>query len=916
MADSDEVRPPEPTPLYAANEKVEKINVADEIKNSFLDYSMSVIISRALPDVRDGLKPSQRRILYAMHDLSLFPNRQHRKCAKICGDTSGNYHPHGEAVIYPTLVHMAQPWAMRERLVDGQGNFGSVEGDPPAAMRYTEARMTHLGSALMNDMDRDTVDFVPNYDETRAEPVVFPAAFPNLIVNGGTGIAVGMATNIAPHNLGETIDGICAQIDNPDITVPQLLKHIKGPDFPTGCTVCGVEPIQRYFTTGRGSLKIRGKVRVEELKGNREQLIVTEIPFNVNRAVLVERIAELVNEKTLTDITAIRDESDENTRVVIELKRDAVAKVVINNLYQHTQLETSFSVNMLAIDHGKPKVLGMRELIACYIEHRREVVLRRTRYELRKAEERAEILEGYLIALAHLDDFIRIIRESRNRDEARIKLLAYEFSRETVEQLGVLIRSEARLVNGRYAFSEMQADAILELRLYQLTGLEREKVRDEYLQLLEKIKDLLDILAKESRVKEIIKAELAEIKQKHAGPRLTELVPDEGEIALEDLIANEGVIITLTHNGLIKRTNISSYRSQRRGGKGVIGMTTRESSAVEGEEADFIEHLFTASTHDYLLFFTNTGRVYVERVHEIPDMARASKGRNIANLLELQANEKIAAMIRIESQLGPDNEDRTWQQSCYVFFATRQGTVKKTALNEFANIRKGGIIAIGIDDGDDLIAVKITTGTDEVILITRQGQSIRFTEQDVRPMGRQAGGVRGISLESDDKVVALASVVADNTLLVAGENGLGKRTDFAEYRVQTRGGKGIITMKTTERTGGVVGALTVQDSDELMLITAKGQMVRTYVRDIREAGRNTQGVKLIELEEGDKLQAIAPVISEEKEEAETTAEPVSESATTAADPVSEGSPIPAPEPPAELGPSAEPGTPPPIPPTA
>ena len=868
MADTPDANPPKSFSLYAADEKVEKINVADEIKNSFLDYSMSVIISRALPDVRDGLKPSQRRILYAMHDLSLFPNRQHRKCAKICGDTSGNYHPHGEMVIYPTLVHMAQPWAMRERLVDGQGNFGSVEGDPPAAMRYTEARMTHLGAALMTDMDRDTVDFVPNYDETRTEPTVFPAAFPNLLVNGGTGIAVGMATNIAPHNLGEVVDGICAQIDHPDITIPQLMKHIKGPDFPTGCMVCGLEPIVSYFATGRGSLKVRGKMGVEQLKGGKEMIVITEIPYNVNRAVLVERIAELVNEKTLTDITAIRDESDENTRVVIELKRDAMPKVVINNLYQHTQLETSFSVNMLAIDHGKPKILGIREIIACYIEHRREVVLRRTRFELRKAEERAEILEGYLIALANLDDFIRIIRESRNREEAKIKLLAYEFSRATIEQLGILIRSEARLVNGRYAFSEAQADAILELRLYQLTGLEQDKVKTEYAQLLARIIDLLDILAKEARVLEIIKAELREIKQKYAGPRLTELVPDEGEIALEDLIANEGVIITITHNSLIKRTNVSEYRSQRRGGKGVIGMATRETSVVEGEEADFIEHLFTASTHDYLMFFTNTGRVYVERVHEIPDMARATKGRSIANLLELQANEKIAAMIRIESKAGPDNEDQTWRQPGFIFFATQLGTVKKTALAEYSNIRKGGIIAIGIDEGDDLIAVKLTGGADQVVLITREGQSIRFPEEDVRPMGRQAAGVRGISLETSDAVVALSVIVPDATLLVAGENGIGKRTDFGEYRVQSRGGKGIITMKMTERTGRVVGALTVRDLDEIMLITSKGQMVRTFVKDIRETGRNTQGVKLIDLDEGDKLQAVAPVISEEKVESE------------------------------------------------
>jgi DNA gyrase subunit A len=762
---------------------------------------------------------------------------------------------------------------MRERLVDGQGNFGSVEGDPPAAMRYTEARMTHLGAALMEDMDQDTVDFVPNYDETRTEPTVFPAAFPNLLVNGGTGIAVGMATNIPPHNLGEIIDGICAQIDDPEITIKALMKFIKGPDFPTGCMVCGLEVIKEYFAGGRGSVKIRGRVGVEQLKGGKEQIVITEIPYNVNRAVLVERIAELVNEKEqgFGDITAIRDESDENTRVVIELKRDAIAKVVINNLYKQTALETSFAVNMLAIDHGRPKTLGLKDLINCYIEHRREVVLRRTRFQLQKAEERAEILEGYLCALSNLDEFIRIIRGSKNRDEARIKLLAFEWTQKQVERWGVLIRSEARLTKGRYALTERQVDAILELRLYQLTGLEIDKVENEYKELLARIKDLLDILAKEARVLAIIKAELKVIKEKYATPRLTDLVPDEGEINIEDLIANEGVIITLTHNGLIKRTNVSSYRAQRRGGKGVIGMTTREGAT--DEDKDFIEHLFTASTHDYLMFFTNTGRVYVERVHEIPDMGRAAKGRSIANLLELKAGETIAALIRVLSKTDANKEDTTWKQEGFIFFATKQGTVKKTALADFANVRKGGIIAIGIEPGDVLIDVKLTTGHDEVVLITRDGMSIRFNEEDARPMGRPAGGVRGINLSKGDEVVALAIVVADAKLLVAGEHGIGKRTDFEEYRQQSRGGKGIITMKTTEKTGGVVGALTVRDNDEIMLITFKGQMVRTVVKDIREAGRNTQGVKLVGLDAGDKLQAIAPVIGEDKEEAAGEAGP-------------------------------------------
>ena len=853
------------------NEKIEPINVAEEVSRSFLDYSMSVIISRALPDARDGLKPSQRRILYAMHDLSLFPGRQHRKCAKICGDTSGNYHPHGEAVIYPTLVHMAQPWAMRETLVNGQGNFGSVEGDPPAAMRYTEARMTHLGAALMTDMDKDTVDFVPNYDETRTEPTVFPAAFPNLLVNGGTGIAVGMATNIPPHNLSEVIDGICAQIDDPEITLEELMKHVKGPDFPTGCVICGVSGIKQYLETGRGSMKVRGKAGIEELKGGREQIVITEIPYNVNRATLVERIASLVNEKVLTDISAVRDESDENTRVVIELKRDGNPKVVINNLYKHTAMESSFAVIMLAIDHGRPKLLSLKEANACYIEHRREVVLRRTRFELRKAEERAETLEGYLIALANLDEFLRIIRGSASRDEARVKLLAFEFTKRQVEQIGILIRSEARLSNGRYAFSEHQADEILNLRLYQLTGLEREKIDKEYKELLESIKDLRDILAKEQRVFTIIKRELREIRDKYGSPRLTELAPHQAEINMEDLIVNEGCIISITHGGFIKRTAVSAFRAQRRGGKGVIGMQTRE-GATEEEEGDFVEHLFTATTHDYLMFFTAAGRAYVEKVYEIPEMGRAAKGRSIANILELKPDEKIAATIRVQSKksgTGPSAVDQTWDENFHIVFATQSGIVKKSNLSDYANVRRGGIIAIQIEEGDRLIDAKLTNGNNEIVLITKDGMSLRFHEEQLRDQGRNTVGVWGIRPGKGDHVVGSAIVDPDSMLLVAGENGIGKRTSFDDYRRQSRGGKGIITMKTGEKTGDVVGALTVRETDEIMLITNKGQMVRTRVKEIRETGRNTMGVKLMDLRNGEKLQAIAPVVSQVQEEAQT-----------------------------------------------
>ena len=860
--------------MYNANEKVEPINVAEEVSRSFLDYSMSVIISRALPDARDGLKPSQRRILYAMHELSLFPGRKPYKCAKICGDTSGNYHPHGEAVIYPTLVHMAQPWAMRETLIEGKGNFGSPEGDPPAAMRYTEARMTHLGAALMTDMDKDTVNFVPNYDERLTEPTVFPSAFPNLLVNGGTGIAVGMATNIPPHNLGEVIDGICAQIDDPDITLDGLMEFVKGPDFPTGCAILGTAGIRQYLETGHGGMKVRGKAGVEELKGNREQIVITEIPYNVNRATLVERIAQLVNDKVLSDITAIRDESDENTRVVIELKRDGNPKVVINNLYKHTAMESSFAVHMLAIDHGRPKLLPLKVANQAYIEHRREVILRRTRFELRKAEERAETLEGYLIALANLDEFIRIIRGSANRDEARIKLLAFDFTKRQVEQIGILIRNPARLTEGRYAFSEHQANQILELRLYQLTGLEREKIVTEYKELLETIKDLRDILAKEQRVFTIIKKELREIRDKYATPRLTQLVPDEGEIAMEDLIRNEGCIISITHGGFIKRTAVSAFRAQRRGGKGVIGMSTRE-GATQEEEGDFVQHLFTATTHDFLMFFTESGRAYVEKVYEIPEMGRTAKGRSIANILELRADEKIAATIRVQSKragTGPNAADNTWDENLHIVFTTRSGIVKKSNLSDYANVRKGGIIAIQIEPDDCLIDAKLTSGNDELVLITRDGMSLRFHEEQLRDQGRNTVGVWGIRPEKGDHVVASAIVNPTEMLLVAGENGIGKRTPFDDYRKQSRGGKGIITMKTGDKTGNVVGALTVTDADELMLITTKGQLIRTRVKEIRETGRNAMGVKLLTLREGEKLQAIAPVVSQAAEaEAEVEA---------------------------------------------
>lgn len=873
---------------------IRPISVAEEVKNSFLDYSMSVIIARALPDVRDGLKPSQRRILYAMHELSLYPPKKHMKCAKICGDTSGNYHPHGEAVIYPTLVHMGQPWAIREPLIDPQGNFGSVEGDPPAAMRYTEARMTHLGGTLMSDMEKDTVDFVPNYDERLTEPKVFPAAFPNLIVNGGTGIAVGMATNMPPHNLGEVVDAVCAQIDNPQITSGELQAHIKGPDFPTGCTILGMNGIRDYIETGHGSVRIRGQAEIVE-NGNREQIIITEIPFNVNRAELVKRIAELANEKVIAEISGVRDESDENSRVVIDLKRDARAQVVLNNLYKHTQLETSFSIHMLAIDGGKPRVLSMKDAIACYIEHRREVVIRRTRFLLRQAEIRAEKLEAQLLALGHLDDFIKIIRDSKSRDEARDRLKAYSFAVSTAEELGIMIRAQASIQGDRYVFTDKQVEDILELRLYQLVGLERDKIKSDYDDVLVSIRDFMDILAREVRVLQIIKDELQAIRLKHLTPRLTRIEAAEDEIENIDLIPNDPAVVTMTHMGSIKRTATAEYRLQGRGGKGLKGMETREAQS-EDDKADFVERLFSAHLHDFLLFFTNTGRMYVERVYQIGEASRTGKGRSIKNMLNLRPaytakrtkdgqeyevsfpEEKIAAVLTLEAQ-GPE-DDAMWAADKYVVFATKDGTVKKTALEEFKNYRKDGIAAINLDEGNDLVDVVLTDGNKEICLVTHEGMCVRFHETGddpesptLRPMGRAAGGVRGINLAEGDFLVACLTNEPDTLVLVVSENGLGKQTPFDDYRLTNRGAKGVITMKVTEKTGKVVAAKAVHETDELMLMTTKGQSVRIRIEDIRVTGRNAQGVKLMNLNDGETIQDVATVVADEPESSAEATEP-------------------------------------------
>ncbi len=849
--------------MSESDQRVELINVADEMSRSFLDYSMSVIISRALPDVRDGLKPSQRRILFAMSELSLYPNKKHMKCAKICGDTSGNYHPHGEAVIYPTLVNMAQHWSMRDTLIDGQGNFGSMDGDAPAAMRYTEARLTHLGTVLMEDMEKETVDFVPNYDERLTEPTVFPAAFPNLLVNGGTGIAVGMATNIPPHNLGEIVDGICAQIDNPSISIRELMSFIKGPDFPTGGIIVGTAGIGQYMMTGRGSIRVRGKVEVETADNGREVIVITEVPYNTNRALLMQRIGELANEKVLPEISGILDQCAEETRIVLELKKDARPQVVINNLYKYTALEGSFSVNMLAIDNRRPRLLNIKDAIACYIEHRREVVLRRTRYLLKVAEARAEILEALLLASSQIDDFIKMIRGSKDRAEAEAKIKEYHFTVEAAQSLGVIIRGQPHIQNGRYVFSDRQVKAIVELQLYKLTALERDKVKAEYDEVMAEIADLMDILANERRVLAIIKDELRAIQSKYATERKTVITADEGEIQTIDLIANESQIITISHRGYIKRTAATAFRSQKRGGKGLKGMETRAAQSEE-EESDFVEHLFSASNHDYLMFFTNTGRVYVERVFQIPEGDRTAKGRSIKNLLNLRPEEKIASTLRI-IQEGQGDKDTTFDPNKFVVFGTRNGVVKRTNLSEFRNTRKDGINAIKIEEGDHLIGVELTTGENEIVLVTHDGLSIRFKEGDVRDMGRTATGVWGIRPEEGDYVVSLAVVESGAMLLVASENGIGKRSSFDEYRVQSRGGKGIITMKTTDKTGKVARALVVHDGDELMLMTNSGQSVRIPVNQIREAGRNTQGVKLITLREGELLQDVAKVIADKED---------------------------------------------------
>jgi DNA gyrase subunit A len=807
-------------------EKIIPIYIEDEMRNSYLDYSMSVIVSRALPDVRDGLKPVHRRVLVAMRELNLLHDRPFRKSAKITGDVTGNYHPHGTVAVYETMVRLAQGFSMRYALVDGQGNFGSIDGDAPAAERYTEARLTEFAEEMLRDMEKNTVDMRPNYDESREEPVVLPAAVPNLLVNGSSGIAVGMATNIPPHNLREVVDAIHHVIDEPDCGAEDLLRIVQGPDFPTGGVIYGRQGIIDSYTTGRGHITVRALAAVEEIKKDRQAIIVTEIPYMVNKAALLEKIADLVKEGTIEGISDLRDESDrEGMRVVIELKRDAQPKVILNQLFKHTQMQTTFGSNMLALVGQRPLTLTLKEMIQHYIAHRQDVVVRRTRFDLAEAERRAHILEGFKIALDHIDEIVALIKASANVEAAREGLMA------------------------RFGLSEIQANAILEMRLSRLTGLERKKVEEEYLEVIQLIERLRAILESPAQVLGIIKEDLTAVKERFGDERRTQIVAASGDFEIEDLIAEEDMVITISHAGYIKRLPVTTYRSQRRGGRGVTGAGTREE--------DFIEHLFIASTHSYILVFTDRGRVHWLKVHEIPQGGRTAKGKAIVNMVEMSQQERVAAVVPV----------KVFQEDRFIVMCTRGGTIKKTPLSAYSNPRRGGIVAIGVDEGDSLMDATVTDGTQDIIISKRNGKAIRFKETAVRPMGRTAYGVRGVTLEEDDAVVGMLAVRREASVLVATENGYGKRTPISEYRITGRGGKGIISIQTTERNGKVVAALEVVDDDEVMLITRGGIVIRTKVKGISEIGRNTQGVRLIHLEEGDQLIDVARV-EETEEDAE------------------------------------------------
>lgn len=814
-------------------QKLIPVDIEAEMKESFINYAVSVIVDRALPDVRDGLKPVHRRILYSMFTQGFTADKPYRKCATTVGDVLGKYHPHGDAAVYDSLVRMAQDFSLRYPLVDGHGNFGSRDGDPPAAMRYTEARLSKISSEMLADINKDTVDFKANFDEHEMEPVVLPSRFPNLLVNGSSGIAVGMATNIPPHNLNEVIDGIVALIKNPDITIEELNKIIKGPDFPTAGTIVGKQGIRDYFRTGRGRIVIRAKAEIETTRNNRQQIVVKDLPYLVNKARLIEKIADLVKDKRIEGISDINDESDreEAVRIVISLKRDANANVVLNQLYKFTQMQDTFSVNMLAIvptPEGKflPRVINLKTALELYLNHQKEVITRRTRFDLEKAEARAHILEGLKKAIDNLDEVIRIIRGSRTEALAKQGLIE------------------------RFAFSERQAQAIVDMRLGRLTGLEREKLDQEYREVMEKIEYYRRVLADETLLLSIIEDELMEIRRKYGDERRTEIAVGEDDIDIEDLIKEEEIVITLTHFGYIKRLPCDTYRSQKRGGKGVTALSTREE--------DFVERLFVTSTHNYILFFTNKGKVYRLKAYQIPEAGRQAKGTAIVNLLELDGDEKVTAVIPIAE----------YREGLYLIMATRNGLVKKTSLSQYDNIRRGGLLAVSLRENDELIDVRLTDGEKDIILVTREGMSIRFQESDVRPLGRVAQGVKGITLEEGDYVVGMATSREDSTLLVVTENGFGKRTELDEYKTQIRGGKGILTYRVTEKTGRIAGAKLVYETDEIMLISYDGTIIRMKVADISILGRATQGVTLMRTSEGNTVVSIARLDAENGDDEE------------------------------------------------
>lgn len=801
--------------------------VSTEMKQSFMDYAMSVIVSRALPDVRDGLKPVHRRILFAMNELGLHPNKGYKKSARIVGEVLGKYHPHGDVALYDTMVRMAQDFSFRYPLVDGHGNFGSIDGDSAAAMRYTEVKMAKLATVLLADIDKETVDFTPNFDETLEEPKVLPARFPNLLVNGTAGIAVGMATNIPPHNLGEVVDAIGALIDNPDIANENLMSYVKGPDFPTAGIILGSDGIKKAYKTGRGTVVIRGEVKIETLASGKQTLIISELPYQVNKARLIEKIAELVREKKIEGITDLRDETDRHgIRVVIELKRDANPHIILNQLYKYTQLQQSYGIIMLALVDGHPKVLALKEMLFYYLEHQRDIITRRTKYELRKAEERLHILEGFRIALDNLDRVIAIIRKSRDAEEAREGLMS------------------------NFPLSRIQAQAILDMRLQRLTGLEREKIEQEYADLVEKIRHLKDILADPKKIDSIIRTELQEISEKYGDERRTRIVKRDGEFEVEDLIADEDVVITITHQGYIKRIPVTAYRSQLRGGRGV--------SAVNKRDDDFVRHMFITSTHKNIVFFTNQGQMYRKKVYEIPEASRQARGTALINLIPLRPAEKISAVIQVK-EFTEDN---------FLVMATRTGYIKKTSLDQFDTNLRSGLIAIRLEEKDELVGVYLSQGNQGIMLFTENAQAIRFDEHEIRAMGRTARGVRGIKLSEGDKVVEMVVLERDGQVLVVTEHGLGKRTKVDEFRPQTRGGKGVKAAGITEKGGRIVGGKIVSPGDDLMLVTAKGVLIRQKVDNITVLGRTAQGLRLIKLDSGDRVVAVARVVREDKAEDE------------------------------------------------